>query len=335
MTNWKDIHNRILAANRILLTTHENPDGDGLGSAAAMYHFLQVYNKECRIINYSPLPVEFTYLNGASIFETYSPQKHDYWIQSSDLVLIFDVGDYQRLRTMKPVIEEANLDTINIDHHPYPEDVPFSVNIVNTNAAATGEILYDYFTSVSDTPLTRNICDGIYTAILTDTGSFRYSNTNARCHEIAIACMEAGINHTKIYQHVYETNSLSRVKLLGQVLNNLILEENGELAWFTIDKAMLNAADATKSDVDGFTDYVRTIRGVEIALMVYEQSPNSCRINFRSKGKYIVNAIAGAFGGGGHQLAAGAVIDGSMKEVLPKVVIETKQFMHNQNGHGQ
>ncbi len=332
MINWNNIHKRILAADRILLTTHENPDGDGLGSASAMYYFLKGYGKECRIVNCSPLPLEFSFLNKDNIFETFDLDHHKDWIKSADLVLIFDVGDYRRLRALKPLIEECGLDTINIDHHPYPEEVPFTVNMVNTSAAATGEMLYDYFTTVSTTPMSLEIAEGIYTAILTDTGSFRYSNTNARCHEIAIACMQAGINHTAIYQKVYETNSLPRVKLLGQILSNLNLEEQGELAWFTIDESMLGEANATKSDVDGFTDYVRTIRGVEVALMIFEQAPEICRINFRSKGKYIVNEIAGSFGGGGHQLAAGAVISGSLVDILPKVLKQTRKIMNQQNG---
>lgn len=333
MINWNEIHKRILAAGRILLTTHENPDGDGLGSASAMYYFLQKYGKDTRIINYSPLPVEYSFLNKDNIFETFNLKQHAAWIKSTDLVLIFDVGDYRRLRSLKPLIEESGIDTINIDHHPYPDEVPFTMNIVNTSAAATGEMLFDYFTSLCDDPLSLDICEGVYTAILTDTGSFRYSNTNARCHEIAIACIKAGINHTEIYQHVYETNSLPRVRLLGQVLTHLNLEEKGELAWFTIDETMMNFANAKKNDVDGFTDFVRTIRGVEVALMIYEQTPDTCRINFRSKGKYIVNEIANAFGGGGHQLAAGAVISGSLSDVLPKVLERTRQFMNQQNGH--
>lgn len=331
--NWNELHHRILQAEKILLTTHENPDGDGLGSAAGMYHFLRHFQKECRIINVSPLPEEFEYLNPGEIFETYQPAEHQAWIINVDLVIIFDVGDFSRLRAIKDVIEKYDLETINIDHHPYPEETPFSVNIVNTRAAATGEILYDYLTAVAPETLTREVCDGIYTAVMTDTGSFRYSNTTARCHEVAIACIRAGVNHTAIYQHVYETNSLPRVKLLGQVLNNLQLDANGELAWFIVDQSMLEKADATREDVDGFTDFVRTIRGVEVALMIFEQNLSTCRINFRSKGKYIVNTIAGAFGGGGHQLAAGAVIPGKLNEITPRVLRETKRQIFSQNGN--
>ncbi len=330
--NWHELHQRILQADKILLTTHENPDGDGLGSAAAMYHFLHHFDVQCRIINVSPLPEEFQYLNDGNIFETYNSADHESWIQNVDLVLIFDVGDFDRLRAIKDVIVAKKLETINIDHHPYPDETPFTIDVVNTGAAATGEILFDYFSAVAPETLTRVVCDGIYTAVLTDTGSFRYSNTTARCHEVAIACIKAGVNHTAIYQHIYETNSLPRVKLLGQVLNNLRLDVKGELAWFIVDQKMLERASASREDVDGFTDFVRTIRGVEVALMIFEQNETTCRINFRSKGKYVVNKIAGTFGGGGHQLAAGAVIPGKLEAVTQKVLEETKRQIISQNG---
>lgn len=330
--NWNGIHTRILSAERILLTTHENPDGDGLGSAAAMYHFLKTLGKECRIINHSSLPVEFAYLNVDKIFETYSSGKHSKWIGKADLAIIFDVGDFRRLHALKTEIELNSLPTLNIDHHPVSGVVPYTLNVVDTNAAATGELLFNYFSTVSSQPWPLELYVGLYTAILTDTGSFRFSNTNSRCHEIAMACLRAGVDHTAIYQNIYEGNSLPGVRLLGKILSNLKIDQNGELAWFVIDQNMLTEVQASHEDVDGFTDYVRSIRGVEVALMIFEQSTDSCRINFRSKGKYIINEIAQFFGGGGHELAAGAVVSGRLETILPQVVARTIEVMSSQNG---
>ncbi|MDP6500751.1 MAG: bifunctional oligoribonuclease/PAP phosphatase NrnA [Candidatus Marinimicrobia bacterium] len=321
----------IIASERILLTTHENPDGDGLGSASTMYYHLQEEGKECRIINCSDLPVEYDFLNQNKIFELYDVKEHDKWLEKCDLAIIFDVGDFKRVRGIKDTINRNEIITINIDHHPHSEDHPFTLNVVDTNAAATGAIIFDYLKMARKKPMTKNMCEGLYTAIMTDTGSFRYSNTDAKCHEIAIECLKAGVETSRIYQRVYETKPQGGVRLLARVIDNITFDSGGELAWFSIDQKMLDAANASSKDVDGFTDFVRSIKGVEVAVMVFENGTNSCRINFRSKGKYAINDVAKYFGGGGHRFAAGAIVKGNKETIIPLVVTETKASLKEQS----
>ena len=328
---WQQINEMIIASERILLTTHENPDGDGLGSASAMYYHLQEVGKECRIINCSDLPVEYDFLNQNIIFELYDVKEHDEWLEKCDLAIIFDVGDFKRVRGIKDAINRNEIKTINIDHHPHSDDHPFSLNVVDTNAAATGAIVFDYLKMARKKPMTKNMCEGLYTAIMTDTGSFRYSNTDAKCHEIAIECLKAGVETSRIYQRVYETKPQGGVRLLARVIDNITFDSSGELAWFSIDQKMLEAANASSKDVDGFTDFVRSIKGVEVAVMVFENGTNSCRINFRSKGKYAINDVANHFGGGGHRFAAGAIVKGNKETIIPLVVTETKASLEEQS----
>ncbi|MFL2983403.1 MAG: DHH family phosphoesterase [Candidatus Neomarinimicrobiota bacterium] len=318
--DWNEVHKVINNANSIMLTTHENPDGDGLGSESGLYYHLKEENKDIRIINYSPLPVEYEYLNDDNIFECYDDSLHDHWIKKSDLVIIFDVGDFVRIRTLVNIIETYDIQTMNIDHHPHPDDNVFTHNIVNLSAAATGCMVYDYLKFARDKPIRKNSLMGIYTATMTDTGCFRYGNTDNKCHEIAIESLNVGIETHKIYQCIYENSTKSRIKLMGEFLSNLNYELGGSLAWFTINEHMMKVSNATKYDVDGFTDMVRSIRGVEVALMIFQHSESSCRINFRSKGKYIINDIAKKIGGGGHAFAAGAVVDGVLNDVVSEVV---------------
>ena len=328
---WQQINEMIIASERILLTTHENPDGDGLGSASAMYYHLQEVGKECRIINCSDLPVEYDFLNQNIIFELYDVKEHDEWLEKCDLAIIFDVGDFKRVRGIKDAINRNEIKTINIDHHPHSDDHPFSLNVVDTNAAATGAIVFDYLKMARKKPMTKNMCEGLYTAIMTDTGSFRYSNTDAKCHEIAIECLKAGVETSRIYQRVYETKPQGGVRLLARVIDNITFDSSGELAWFSIDQKMLDAANASSKDVDGFTDFVRSIKGVEVAVMVFQNGTNSCRINFRSKGKYAINDVAKYFGGGGHRFAAGAIVKGNKETIIPLVVTETKASLEEQS----
>ena len=318
--DWLRVNDVIQEANRVMLTTHENPDGDGLGAECGLFYHLKEIGKDVRIVNYSKLPFEYNYLDTDDIFEHYESNLHDTWIKSVDLVIIFDVGDYARIRTIKSLIEKHNIVTMNIDHHPHPEEHSFTHNLVDLSAAATGCMVYDYLKSVRNQPITKKSIEGIYTAVMTDTGCFRHSNTDRKCHEIAIETLKNKIETHSIYQGIYENSTKARIELMGLFLSNLQYELNGVFAWSIITKEMINKTNATKSDVDGFSDMVRTIRGVEVALMIFEQSEIKCRINFRSKGKYSVNDIAQSLGGGGHVYAAGAQVEGSLGTVTKKAV---------------
>ena len=331
MLDWKTLYQKIENSERILLSTHENPDGDGLGSAYAMYHYLNNINKDCRIIHISELPSEYTFFNYDDVIETYESEKHDNWISKIDLALIFDVGDFRRLRDIGKALTNNKKYVVNIDHHPDLSDERFSKNFINVDAAATGEMVYDFLKS-NNIELNKFMAEGIYTAVMTDTGSFRYSNTNQKCHQIAIESIELGVNTAKIYQTVYENRSPAQVALLGEILHNLKYALDGELAWFSISQDMMEQVGATKQDVDGFTDFVRSIRGVEVAIMFFEINSKTTRINFRSKGKYVINNIAKYFDGGGHKFASGALAKKELSLVLSEVVEKTKSSIIFQNG---
>lgn len=330
MIDWDKIQDEIKVADKLLLTTHVNPDGDGLGSSAAMFHHVKEFGKECRIITVSELPSVYKFLEKGNMFYTFDTEQIE-WIKGVDLGIIFDVGDFSRLKSLGETIKKLGLKTINIDHHPHPADTPFTLDVVDVEVSAAGELVYDFLSTVRNGDISGDMWEGIYTSIMTDTGSFSYSNTSAKCHQIAIEAIQAGVDQTRIHQEIYESSSIEKMRLLSQILAGIELEENGELAWFKVNGDMMSSAGASVKDVDGFTDFVRTIDGVEVALMVFENEDH-CRVNFRSKGKYVVNTIAKELGGGGHQLACGAVVKGSLEEVLPLVLEKTKSSMHSQNG---
>jgi len=322
--NWNQVDDIISSCEKIVLTTHENPDGDGLGAEAGIYYHLRKNGKDVRIINYSPLPEEYYFLNKHDIFETYKKSIHDAWLKTVDLAIIFDVGDYARTRGVKTALDNFTITTMNIDHHPHPSKHPFTHNLVDLSAAATGCMVYDYLKVARNSSISKDSLLGIYTAVMTDTGCFKHSNTDQKCHEIAIESIQNGIETNIIYQNIYENNSRARMRLLGEFLPNLNYELNGELAWFVISQKMLKKANAAKSDVEGFTDMVRSIFGVEVSVMIFENDRNNCRVNFRSKGKYKINDIAEAIGGGGHTFASGAMINCSLLETIELVVAKTK-----------
>ena len=321
--DWLQVDEVIKSSSRIMLTTHENPDGDGLGAQSGIFYHLQEIQKEVRIVNYSPLPSEYDFLNSDKIFEMYNEEKDENWIKDVDLVIVFDVGDFIRTRKIALAVDKYKLKTLNIDHHPHPEKHPFTFNCVDLSAAATGCMVYDYLKIVREKPIEKKSLEGIYTAVMTDTGCFKYSNTNNKCHEIAIECLNSGVKTHIIYQNIYENSAKSRIRLMGEFLSNIHYELEGRLAWFVITQKMLIEAEATRSDVEGFSDMVRSINGVEVSIMIFEQSKTSCRINFRSKGTFIINDIAKKLGGGGHAFAAGTMVNGSLDEVKKSVVKES------------
>ncbi|MBT3299794.1 MAG: bifunctional oligoribonuclease/PAP phosphatase NrnA [Candidatus Marinimicrobia bacterium] len=316
--DWRVAGEIISSANRILLSTHENPDGDGLGSELAMASYFKNSGQDFKIINTSKLPVEYDYLNTSGVFETYDTHKHSDWIKSVDLALIFDVGDFSRCRSVAEEITKNQIKIMNIDHHPHPEKNGFHYHYVDLSAAATGCMVFDFLLANMKTSFNREMLTGIYTAVMTDTGCFRHSNTDEKCHQIAIESIKVGVNTSEIYQRIYENSSKQRMALLGQILSDVHYELDGTFAWFILTQKMLENAKAEKSDVDGFTDFIRTIKGVQVAMMIFEQDTKSCRINLRGKGKFSVNGIAKSMGGGGHRLAAGAVVYDRLDRVVEK-----------------
>ena len=331
MLDWKKLNQKILSSSRIVLSTHQNPDGDGLGSASAMYHYIKSLEKDCKIIHISDFPNQYDFLNQNNIIETYIESDHDEWMQTSDLALIFDIGDYHRLGILGDILNKNNIYTVNIDHHPDLNDGRFNDNYINIDAAATGEMVYDFLID-NNINLNQLMAQGIYTAVMTDTGSFRHNNTNQKSHKIAMDCIDYGVDNSKIYQSIYENRSKAQVSLLAKVIDNLRYDSDGQIASFIISREMIESSGAIPQDIDGFTDFVRTIKGVEISIMIYESDSNRCRINFRSKGKYKINDVAKSFGGGGHKFAAGAIADGTSEIILQQVLDQTKDAMINQHG---
>tara|TARA_Y100000748_G_scaffold273482_1_gene248038 strand:- start:189 stop:1193 length:1005 start_codon:yes stop_codon:yes gene_type:complete len=330
MNNWKKLNQGIKNSDRIVLSTHMNPDGDGLGSAVAMHSYISNLGVDCRIIQISNFPDQYSFLNDRNIIETYDLTIHDSWLAKVDLALIFDIGAYNRLGPLGDRLFSNKTKVINIDHHPKLNDERFYEHYINIEAAATGEMVYD-FLQENQINMNEVIAKGIYTAVMTDTGSFRHNNTNQKSHKIAMDCLAYDIDNSKIYQSIYENKSVAQISLLAKVIDNLRFDLDGKVASFIISKNMINDSGITPDEVDGFTDFVRSINRVEVAIMVCENELEKCRINFRSKGKYTINNIAKKFGGGGHKFAAGATVEGKTDIVLQKILDKTFFEIDQQN----
>ena len=303
--------------DKIFISSHINPDGDSLGSAYAMYKYLDSIGKDCIIVNHSPIPEVYNFLNEDNIFQELDGDSASF-IKKADLGLILDIGDFYRLGDVAFLVEENDIQTLSIDHHAKSDNDLFKYEYINVKASSVGEILYSFFKEI-DQKISEEMMLGIYVAVLTDTGSFRHSNTTELCHQVAVDAIQMGLDISKVYQNIYENSSISKMKLLGNVIQKLNYDCDGELVWFSLNHDMIKEVNGSNQDFDGFTDFFRGIKGVEVSLMLYDLG-GKVRLSFRSKGKYKVSEIAKKMGGGGHPFAAAALVEGEFSDVKSTVL---------------
>jgi phosphoesterase RecJ-like protein len=316
-----EINKIIENSNKIVLSTHEKPDADGIGSAIAFYYYLKTLNKEVRIIQPSKFPEDCNIINPDGIVDTFSNNVIS-WIESSNLLILFDVGHYSRTKKVSEIALKNDIDIISIDHHKNDNTDIFKAYIIDINAPATGLLVWKYLNNQNfNKPWNIKLSNALYAALMTDTGSFRYNNTSSESHDMASELIGFGVKPYDIYVAIYEQRSLSQLRLLSYVIDNLKFVVDSKICYCILDKKAFKNTDSNIEDVDGFTEFLRSIKNVEVSFIITEQSDKTYRVNFRSKGQYIINDIAANFNGGGHKFAAGCKISNfSILEIEKKIV---------------
>jgi phosphoesterase RecJ-like protein len=297
---------RLIEQSRtILIASHESPDGDAIGSTLALANALREMGKEVVAYNRDRAPVEYAFLPG-----------YDTLVDSVDEARTFDAGfvlDAGELRRAGSWIRERCRRLVNIDHHPFSEDFG-DFYFVDTEASATGVLIYRLLQSAGYR-MTNDVATCIYTAILSDTGSFRYSNANPEAFRVAGEMVAAGVDPWSIASGLYESQDLARLRLLGLSLATLRISSCGQYASLAVTREMYASAGAREEHTDRFINYPRSIRGVEVAIFFRQLAARRYKVGFRSKGSIDVGALARAMNGGGHHNAAGAEVQGSLEEV--------------------
>jgi phosphoesterase RecJ-like protein len=305
----KELHqcqNLIESHLRFCITTHINPDGDALGSETALAHFLSSRGKEVVIINQSETPQNYKFLNSVFPINIFDPAIHTTPIQNADCIIVVDANAPGRFDSMKSSVMKSSAVKICVDHHPERE--PFAdIYCIDEEASATGEILYDLFLMIDPGGITTPVADGLYTAIMTDTGSFRFPKTNASTHAIITDLIQRGADPASLYQKIFEDGPVNKLRLLGNALASLTVMEGGKVAYMTLAKKTFRETGTVESDTDTMINHALTVGGVRIALLFVEIA-NGVKVSFRSKGTIPINELAKEFGGNGHVNAAGARI---------------------------
>jgi bifunctional oligoribonuclease and PAP phosphatase NrnA len=308
----------IRAGERFLLTTHENPDGDALGSLLATHRILDALGKDSVMFlgaKEFPLPVEYRFLPLEEVF-------HEPPADINDRVVIFlDCGNIDRM----PVdFLRDDMKVINIDHHH--DNTRFgSVNLIDVEASCTAEIIYE-LAGLLGVQLTHEIANALYVALVTDTGMFMYENTDARSHRMAAGLIEAGVDVNDTYRRIYEHAPLEKLKLLARALDRIEIRDDGRLAVTYISSDDYAATGASEALTEGVIDHLRTIDGTAVAAVVRDQADGgraARKVSMRSTdGKVDVSAVARINGGGGHRRAAGFGTDLPYEQVVEFLIGE-------------
>ena len=299
---------------RFVLTCHVRPDGDAIGSELAMAYALRALGKQVRIVNRDPAPAPLMAFPGVADIEI-APHVDD----PGDAVIVMESGDLSR--TGVTGLDRGFI--INIDHH-LGNAMYGAVNWFDVSAAACAEMVFDLIADLG-VPLTPEIAVHIYVAILTDTGSFHYSSISPRTFDIARQCMEAGVDPPWVARAVFDSNSLGRLKLFGAVLSGMELDPSERVATLFVDRRLASACGGTYEDTEGLINLPLTVQNIQAVVFFKEEDTDDWRVSMRSKGDVDINAVARAYGGGGHKNASGCSAAGpygTVKQAFQQKILE-------------
>jgi phosphoesterase RecJ-like protein len=311
---------------RFVLTTHINPDGDGLGSELALAHWLAATGKDVTILNHSATPAVYRFLDPGGLIRTYDEERDRHAVLEADAIIVLDTNHPERLRGLEPAVRASAALKIVVDHHLDP--APFAdLYLLDDGATSTGEIVYRIALALWGPELPAETATALYCAIMTDTGSFRYPRVDAETFQICAHLLQCGADPVSIFSNVYERWSPGRMRLLGLTLDGLAVEAGGKLAHVAISRADLQRTGTTEEDTDNFTTYPMSIAGV-VAGILFLELPGEVKISFRSRGAIPINELAKEFGGNGHANAAGARVTGlPLGEVRRRVVAAAVKYV--------
>jgi bifunctional oligoribonuclease and PAP phosphatase NrnA len=307
--------------DRFAITSHVRPDGDGLGSSLGLFWLLKSLNKEAEVIMRDPAPHAYQQLPGAHEIRVIDNLNGNY-----DAVFVIECSDIER----PGLIDLDKQFVVNIDHHSTTE-LFGTINWIDSTAAAVGEMIYNLCKATGGR-VTKEIAECVYTALLTDTGSFHYSNTTERTFKIASELVRTGVKPAKAAEAIFGSYHWPKIELLSQVLSTARRDETGQVAWMWQTASMQEQTQASEEDADGFVNYPLAVGEVEATALFKETAPGVYRTSLRSKGDVNVARIAEQFGGGGHRNAAGCTLRGSTEEVEHQVVPLLQDAVKRANG---
>ena len=312
------------AGMTVALSTHINADGDGCGSQTALARLLGQMGVRAVIVNPTPWPELFRWLLGDDVEDRSAEGAKA--LKTVDRLIVLDISDISRLGQLADAVRALPVDALVIDHHLPGDEPPGRTMLSDTAACATAELVFD-FARERGLTITTPIAKSLYTALVTDTGGFRFGNTSPRCLAVAAELLMAGVDPEQMYARIYGSVPLGRIHLLRDALDTLEVDMAHGMAWVKVVAGALERHGVSSEDLDGVVEHPRSIAGVRLALLFRDLGHGKVKVSFRSLAGVNVNTLARAFGGGGHARAAGALIVGSLGEVETRVLTEARRLL--------
>lgn len=320
---------------KIVIIPHKNPDGDAIGSTLALCHYLKNQGQSAVVISPNDDPKFLKWMPGHEYilnFESKNTQAKEA-LEAATLIFTLDFNHFGRTGQLQPLLESLKVPFVMIDHHQAPSDYA-TVMYSDVEMSSTCEMVYNFIEYLGDVDqITPEMANCLYTGIMTDTGSFKFSSTTSRTHQVVADLIDKGAKNTAIHNKIYDTNSPSRLHLLGCALNNMVILDAYSTAYITLSQSELDTHNFQKGDTEGFVNYGLTLEGIRFAVIFIENSEEGIiKISFRSEGDFSVNEFArNHFNGGGHDNAAGGRSDVSMKETTNHFVSLLEQYKDKLN----
>lgn len=293
-------------ANSIVVTGHEGPDGDAVGAIGAMRRHLELEGKQVDAILTEPLSTRYGFMEFNRRYDVFDADVHGELLREADVVIMCDLSMVARLGPLAAPVTEGRAKTVCFDHHPCDDDGPADVNVLDQSATATGCLVYDYIRHV-DGEVDREIAECVFVSLATDTGWFRYPNTDARAMELGAELAAYRLDLPGMYQAIYQSASSAMVRLLGHVARSMNEECDGALVWAEVRHELMADLGVDRYEVDPIVDVLRSRALVRVVAVFTGRPDGSVSVSLRSRGDPDMNVVARAFGGGGHRYSAGTV----------------------------
>jgi phosphoesterase RecJ-like protein len=314
--DWTLFVDLVRRHQRFVLTTHIRPDGDGLGSMIALADVLEHNGKNVQMTVASTLPPRYDFLDPEKRVRRFAPPGDAF--REAQVAVVLDTGTWNQLGDFGNFLRTAAVSKAVIDHHPTQDDLG-ALRLVDTTAEATGRLVFEAAAALGG-PLTPKAAHCLFVALAMDTGWFRHTNTTPATFTLAATLVQAGAQPTTAYEWLFERSTLGRLKLTGLVLERLQTALGGKVAYTEIRRADYEATGALPQDSEDLVNYTRSLAGVEVGLFFMEQPRGGVKVSFRSQARVDVGKLAEQFGGGGHRLASGAILEGSLEDARTLVL---------------
>lgn len=325
---WREAKRAIRHGHRFLLTTHLNPDGDGIGSAVALMELLLHQGKHSVFISDSPLPHKYAFLNFHGKFQSYLPGED---LSSFDTLIVLDTSRRERIGRVAELTERFGLTTLVIDHHP-TQEAPVAHKIIDASACSVGSMIYSLFKECGY-ELNLNAAMGIYTSVISDTGRFSYGSTTRKAHKLADECIKVGVNPSEMHARLFQQVPIEQITIFQRALKRMEFHCQNQIVLqqvrFVDYSDFCSGGDLSLiQDFDAIHEFNKSIRGIQCAVILWELPDQSVRISLRSNSSLDIVAPMRKLGGGGHPNAAGALLNLPFEESKEKVLALLREIMH-------